>query len=107
VEDLDAVLTMAQPRSTENNAPASQGATQEGLKFKHVFTRENPGKIEDYFDIQKKILGEGSYGQVTRGTSKRVDILELSRPLTLARFLTRNVSKPRYKFSKSLTIPTL
>jgi calcium-dependent protein kinase len=40
------------------------------VNFKHVFTSERPGKVEDYFNIQKTQLGEGSYGHVYKGTDK-------------------------------------
>jgi len=42
----------------------------ETLKFRHVFTHENPGNIDDFYDIEKKALGEGSYGIVSKATSK-------------------------------------
>jgi calcium-dependent protein kinase len=38
------------------------------LTFKHIFTADNPGDITDYYAIDRKMLGEGSYGQVTKGT---------------------------------------
>jgi len=41
------------------------------VRFNHVFTRENPGKIDDFYTMdRKKQLGEGSYGQVTHGVNK-------------------------------------
>jgi len=38
--------------------------------FTHVFTAEKKGKIDDYYELSKKILGEGSYGQVYKGKQK-------------------------------------
>lgn len=39
--------------------------------FKHVFTHENPGRIDDYYKMdRKKMIGEGSYGQVVMGEDK-------------------------------------
>jgi len=35
-----------------------------------MFVVDNPGKIQDFYDIDKKKLGEGSYGTVCKGTNK-------------------------------------
>lgn len=41
------------------------------IHFKHVFTAENPGRIDDYYTVDRsKMLGEGSYGKVTKGVDK-------------------------------------
>lgn len=40
------------------------------LHFKHVFTSENPGRIDDYYKIDRKTLGEGSYGKVSMGVDR-------------------------------------
>jgi calcium-dependent protein kinase len=38
--------------------------------FKHVFTAANPGLLDDFYAVSKDMLGEGSYGQVAKGTNK-------------------------------------
>jgi len=38
--------------------------------FNHVFTRDNPGKVDDFYEMSKQNLGEGSYGQVCTGKHK-------------------------------------
>jgi len=58
--------------------------------FKHVFTHENPGRIDDYYKVDRKqMLGEGSYGQVVKGEDKStkavraikaIDISKISDP---------------------------
>lgn len=40
------------------------------LQFKHIFTAENPGRIDDYYKIDRKTLGEGSYGKVSQGVDR-------------------------------------
>lgn len=44
----------------------------DSFSFQHVFTQENPGSIEDFYEFEKKkqVLGEGSYGQVCRGKNR-------------------------------------
>mmetsp|Transcript_27557 Transcript_27557/g.62711 ORF Transcript_27557/g.62711 Transcript_27557/m.62711 type:complete len:471 (-) Transcript_27557:27-1439(-) len=43
----------------------------EDSTFKHIFTKENPGNLDQYYEVDKNMIGEGSYGQVTKGTDKR------------------------------------
>jgi len=54
--------------STEAKKSVSEGTNP--LHFKHVFTTENPGSIEEHYKIEKKLLGEGSYGTVSKGYRK-------------------------------------
>mmetsp|Transcript_168031 Transcript_168031/g.297702 ORF Transcript_168031/g.297702 Transcript_168031/m.297702 type:complete len:499 (+) Transcript_168031:99-1595(+) len=44
------------------------------LHFKHVFTHTNPGRIDDYYDMDRKLLGEGSYGQVVKAKDKNTNV---------------------------------
>lgn len=46
---------------------ATGGAT---VQFRHVFTQQNPGTISDHYKMDRKMLGEGSYGQVVKGQDK-------------------------------------
>lgn len=52
---------------TDSRPVIGRGGT---LTFKHVFTSENPGHIDDYYRIDRKTLGEGSYGLVSKATDK-------------------------------------
>eukprot|EP00439_Symbiodinium_sp_Y106_P003873 s4241_g1.t1 len=38
--------------------------------FSHTFCAENPNKLDDVYSVEKKPLGEGSYGQVCKGVHK-------------------------------------
>lgn len=41
------------------------------IHFKHVFTSENPGRLDDYYQVERtQMLGEGSYGKVSKGVDK-------------------------------------
>jgi len=39
--------------------------------FDHVFMRDNPGKLEDFYELERSNLGEGSFGSVARAKCKR------------------------------------
>lgn len=43
------------------------GDVGEKLVFTHVFTKENPGTLDDHYTVDKSVLGSGSYGQVMKG----------------------------------------
>jgi len=43
--------------------------------FNHVFTVHNTGKLDDSYHMDKKALGEGSYGTVARGTDKSTGVI--------------------------------
>lgn len=45
-------------------------ASSKTITFKHVFTQRNPGKIDDFYKMDRKVMGEGSYGQVVKGADK-------------------------------------
>eukprot|EP00440_Ansanella_granifera_P035819 gb/GFBE01038854.1/.p1 GENE.gb/GFBE01038854.1/~~gb/GFBE01038854.1/.p1 ORF type:complete len:474 (+),score=166.71 gb/GFBE01038854.1/:1-1422(+) len=36
-------------------------------KFGHSFCQKNDGKLSDFYNCEKKVMGEGSYGAVTKG----------------------------------------
>jgi len=51
-------------------APKAKLQSSQTLQFKHIFTTSNPGSIGDHYKMDKKVLGEGSYGQVCKGEDK-------------------------------------
>eukprot|EP00747_Dinoflagellata_sp_TGD_P031992 gnl/TRDRNA2_/TRDRNA2_135669_c2_seq1.p1 gnl/TRDRNA2_/TRDRNA2_135669_c2~~gnl/TRDRNA2_/TRDRNA2_135669_c2_seq1.p1 ORF type:complete len:567 (+),score=140.64 gnl/TRDRNA2_/TRDRNA2_135669_c2_seq1:48-1703(+) len=55
------------------------------LCFKHAFTKENPGKIDDYFKFAKEQLGEGSYGQVMQGTCKSTHVARAIKAIDISK----------------------
>lgn len=56
-------------------ADARSGGRTQTLHFKHVFTHTNPGRIDDYYQMDRRLLGEGSYGQVVKATDKTTKAL--------------------------------
>mmetsp|Transcript_62194 Transcript_62194/g.173763 ORF Transcript_62194/g.173763 Transcript_62194/m.173763 type:complete len:470 (-) Transcript_62194:137-1546(-) len=63
----------------------------EGL-FGHVFTAKNPGRITDFYNIDKNKLGEGSYGKVflaekkDTGSVRAVKAIDVSKIKDKGRF---------------------
>mmetsp|Transcript_26093 Transcript_26093/g.75310 ORF Transcript_26093/g.75310 Transcript_26093/m.75310 type:complete len:474 (-) Transcript_26093:156-1577(-) len=48
-------------------------AGSDDVKFEHIFTAKNPGRIEDFYRIDRRKLGEGSYGKVFIAEKKQKD----------------------------------
>merc|ERR1719379_500410 len=44
------------------------------LQFKHVFTSDRPGSIADYYNVDKNVIGEGSFGKVSKGSDKTTGV---------------------------------
>jgi calcium-dependent protein kinase len=63
-----------QPKSGGSAAPTADKITKDNVKqggLSHAgFIIDNPGKITEFYDIDKKKLGEGSYGTVSKCVSK-------------------------------------
>lgn len=72
------------PKSSEAAASGAQAEDSKLVRpsltsgssfcFDHVFMRDNQGKIEDFYDVEKSNLGEGSFGTVSRGLCKRTTV---------------------------------
>lgn len=57
-------------------APSAPGAAQrtsvkEGGIGRGMFVCDNPGKIKDFYEMNKKAIGSGSYGTVSKATHKQ------------------------------------
>jgi len=51
--------------------------------FRHIFTQEHKGNIDEYFEIERKDLGEGSYGVVNKARDKATDALRAVKTIDL------------------------
>eukprot|EP00416_Gambierdiscus_australes_P035538 CAMPEP_0171094780 /NCGR_PEP_ID=MMETSP0766_2-20121228/42341_1 /TAXON_ID=439317 /ORGANISM="Gambierdiscus australes, Strain CAWD 149" /LENGTH=506 /DNA_ID=CAMNT_0011553493 /DNA_START=19 /DNA_END=1540 /DNA_ORIENTATION=- len=50
---------------------AAQGSRHgDAVHFTHIFTKESPGDIHEYYTLDKTLIGEGSFGIVCRGVNK-------------------------------------
>jgi calcium-dependent protein kinase len=55
-------------KKASSNMPKKE--VKEGGLGHAMFIMDNPGKITEFYDIEKKKLGEGSYGSVCKGKNK-------------------------------------
>lgn len=48
-----------------------RGTSSGPFFFTHAFTRDNPGKLEDFYEVASKPLGEGSFGSAFKANCKQ------------------------------------
>jgi calcium-dependent protein kinase len=58
---------------------------EDALRFNHVFTAENPKKLDDVYDVDKRTLGEGSYGQVMKARHKDTQVVRAVKAIDVAK----------------------
>jgi len=56
--------TPADSATVADTAPTLQRADSSQFFFHHTFTRANPGRLEDFYQMDSDQLGEGSFGSV-------------------------------------------
>jgi len=54
------------------------------IVFQHVFTQENPGHIDEIYSFDKRPLGEGSYGKVTKAVHKDTNAVRAIKAIDLS-----------------------
>jgi len=82
----------------------ADGANPE-IKFKHVFTKENPGAIADYYKMDRKMLGEGSYGQVVKGEDKSTKNIRAIKAIDISKISDRDRFDQEVAIQQSLDHP--
>jgi len=80
----------------------------EDCAFKHVFTKENPGRIDDYYKVdRKKMLGEGSYGQVVRGEDKNTKAVRAIKAIDIKKISDPKRFEDEIKIQQALDHPNI
>lgn len=94
-----AMAAAADSAAGEESAPRLQRAESSGtFCFDHVFMRDNPGKLEEFYDCEKSNLGEGSFGTVARARCKRTRCERAVKTIDL-----KTVKNPS-RFEREITI---
>mmetsp|Transcript_23393 Transcript_23393/g.72876 ORF Transcript_23393/g.72876 Transcript_23393/m.72876 type:complete len:470 (+) Transcript_23393:34-1443(+) len=74
----------------------------DAIQFTHVFTKEHPGNITDYYTLDSKMMGEGSYGKVCKGVSKATGIERAVKAIDIAKIQDRSRFEQEIKIQQSL-----
>eukprot|EP00928_Gymnodinium_smaydae_P095478 TRINITY_DN8222_c4_g1_i1.p1 TRINITY_DN8222_c4_g1~~TRINITY_DN8222_c4_g1_i1.p1 ORF type:complete len:526 (-),score=133.67 TRINITY_DN8222_c4_g1_i1:160-1593(-) len=78
------------------------------VKFSHVFTREHPGSIDDFYDIdKKKQLGEGSYGKVLKAVKKGTTVVRAIKSINLSGVSEKKRFEEEVAIQQSLDHPNI
>eukprot|EP00933_Yihiella_yeosuensis_P037587 TRINITY_DN31580_c0_g1_i1.p1 TRINITY_DN31580_c0_g1~~TRINITY_DN31580_c0_g1_i1.p1 ORF type:complete len:549 (-),score=122.50 TRINITY_DN31580_c0_g1_i1:54-1637(-) len=68
---IEASPTPSLGMSTPAESPLMRRASSGPFNFNHEFSRDNPGRLEDFYAVQRKPLGEGSFGSAFKATCKQ------------------------------------
>eukprot|EP00408_Alexandrium_pacificum_P050927 CAMPEP_0171265126 /NCGR_PEP_ID=MMETSP0790-20130122/57961_1 /TAXON_ID=2925 /ORGANISM="Alexandrium catenella, Strain OF101" /LENGTH=471 /DNA_ID=CAMNT_0011733779 /DNA_START=60 /DNA_END=1475 /DNA_ORIENTATION=+ len=82
-------------------------AADESLTFKHIFTKENPGHLDQYYDVDKAMIGEGSYGQVTKGTDRSTGQIRAIKAIDVSKIPDTRRFENEVAIQKSLDHPNI
>lgn len=77
------------------------------VQFNHVFTKEHPGNIDDFYTLDKVLMGEGSYGRVTRGVNKSTGAERAVKAIDIARINDIARFEQEIKIQQSLDHPNI
>lgn len=78
------------------------------IHFKHVFTAENPGRIDDYYTLEKsKMLGEGSYGRVMKGADKSTGAIRAIKNIDLSKITDQKRFEDEVNIQQQLDHPNI
>lgn len=77
------------------------------LQFKHVFTNSNPGRIDDYYTMDRKLLGEGSYGQVVKGKDQSTGAIRAIKAIDTAKISDTKRFEDEVAIQQSLDHPNI
>jgi calcium-dependent protein kinase len=73
--------TQQDESTQEDNVLRRQESSQ--FTFGHVFMRDNPGKLTDRYDVDKKVMGEGSFGSVFKASCRDTKALRAVKAIEL------------------------
>jgi calcium-dependent protein kinase len=97
-----------QGKSGSSNKPA---ITKENVKaggLSHAgFIIDNPGKITEFYDIDKKKLGEGSYGAVSKCTNKSTGVTRAVKSISKAQMKNLDRFKQEIAIMKIMDHPNI
>jgi len=84
--------------------PSKQGAT--GMQHSK-FVIDNPGKITDFYDLEKKKLGEGSYGSVCKAQNKSTKQIRAVKSIAKAQMKNLDRFKQEIAIMKMMDHPNI
>merc|ERR1719343_1119300 len=89
----------------QSNLPKKE--TKAGGIAHHQFIIDNPGKIMDSYDLDKKKLGEGSYGSVCKAKSKATGNLRAVKTISKAQMKNIDRFKQEIAIMKMMDHPNI
>jgi len=88
------------------NAITKEGVAAGGLNHAN-FIVDNPGKIQEFYDIDKKKLGEGSYGAVSKCHNKATGVTRAVKSISKAQMKNLDRFKQEIAIMKIMDHPNI
>jgi calcium-dependent protein kinase len=71
------------------------------------FIIDNPGKLHEFYDVDKKKLGEGSYGAVSKATNKSTGVVRAVKSISKAQMKNMDRFKQEIAIMKMMDHPNI
>jgi len=102
----DAKKGAGQSSSNGSNLPKKEGTKAGGLNHA-MFIMDNPGKVLDFYDQDKKKLGEGSYGSVCKAKNKASGAMRAIKTISKAQMKNVDRFKQEIAIMKMMDHPNI
>lgn len=91
-----------------DGAPKLRRAASSGtFGFQTIFSRDNPGKLEDFYEVAAKQLGEGSFGSVFKATCKETRALRAVKGIEKSKVTNHSRFQREINIMKELDHPNV
>jgi calcium-dependent protein kinase len=94
-------------QGTSKAATIKKDNVKEGGLSHAGFIIDNPGKITDFYDIDKKKLGEGSYGAVSKCTNKSTGVIRAVKSISKSQMKNLDRFKQEIAIMKIMDHPNI
>eukprot|EP00929_Paragymnodinium_shiwhaense_P058567 TRINITY_DN2932_c0_g2_i1.p1 TRINITY_DN2932_c0_g2~~TRINITY_DN2932_c0_g2_i1.p1 ORF type:complete len:525 (+),score=165.30 TRINITY_DN2932_c0_g2_i1:97-1575(+) len=92
---------------TESTSTGPKKEIKEGGFGHNQFIIDNKGKLTEFYDIEKKILGEGSYGTVSRATNRSTQVVRAVKSISKAQMKNIERFKQEIAIMKLMDHPNI
>lgn len=96
------------PKAPEPKAPEPKAPESTSFRFEHIFTQDREvgaGKVTDSYTLEKNLLGEGSYGEVSKGVHKATGAKRAVKAISIKKIADKDRFNEEVNVQRSLDHP--